>query len=104
MSSAKRPLRRAVILAAGNGDRFHTAAHESKLLQPLLGRPILLRTLAAAQEAGVEHATVVLGYQAERIQALAEQAASPHFRISFVTNPRWRLENGVSALAARDAV
>jgi 1L-myo-inositol 1-phosphate cytidylyltransferase len=104
MSSANSPVRRAVVLAAGNGDRFHTPAHDSKLLQPLLGRPILLRTLTAARDAGVEHVTVVLGYQAERVRALAEQAAAPRFAISFVVNPQWRLENGVSALAARDAV
>ena len=37
------PVRRAIILAAGNGDRFRTLTRDSKLLQPLLGRPILLR-------------------------------------------------------------
>ena len=47
-------VRKAVILAAGNGDRFQTPTHDSKLLQPLLGRPILLRTLAAAAEAGMQ--------------------------------------------------
>jgi choline kinase len=100
MSSASRPIRRAVILAAGNGDRFHTAAHDSKLLQPLLGQPILLRTITAAHEAGVQHITVVLGYQAERVRALAERAATPRLSLSFAVNPQWRLENGVSALAA----
>jgi choline kinase len=104
MSPAQRPVRRAVILAAGNGDRFHTPAHDSKLLQPLLGRPILLRTIAAAHEAGIDDVTVVLGYQADRVRALAERAASPNLRLSFVVNPRWRLENGVSALAARELV
>jgi choline kinase len=104
MSSAKRPVRRAVILAAGNGDRFHNPSHDSKLLEPLLGQPILLRTIAAAHEAGVDRVTIVLGYQAERVRALAERAASPQLAVSFVVNPRWRLENGVSALAARDAV
>ena len=104
MSSVPRPVRRAVVLAAGNGDRFHNPAHESKLLQPLLGQPILLRTIAAAHEAGVEHVTVVLGYQADRVRALAERAASPRLSLSFVFNPQWRLENGVSALAARHLV
>jgi choline kinase len=104
MSSAKRCVRRAVILAAGNGDRFHNSSHDSKLLEPLLGQPILLRTIAAAREAGVDRVTVVLGYQADRVRALAERAASPQLSLLFVVNPRWRLENGVSALAAREAV
>jgi choline kinase len=101
MSSAIRPVRRAVILAAGNGDRFQTPGHESKLLRPLLGTPILLRTLDAARDAGVERVTIVLGYQAARVRALAERAAGPRFSLLFVVNPDWHLENGVSALAAR---
>jgi len=103
MSPATRPVRHAIILAAGNGDRFQTPAHESKLLQPLLGKPLLLRTIEAAHDAGIAHATIVLGYQAERVRALAQRAASPGLTLSFVVNREWRLENGVSALAARDA-
>lgn len=60
--SSSGAVRRAVILAAGNGDRFRTPTGESKLLQPLLGQPILLRTIEAAREAGVRAITVVLGY------------------------------------------
>ena len=100
MSSRTHPVRRAIILAAGNGDRFRTPAHDSKLLQPLLGRPILLRTLDAAREAGIERVTIVLGYQAAHVRALAARAAGPRFSLSFVVNPEWHLENGVSALAA----
>ena len=95
---------RAVILAAGHGDRFHNPTHDSKLLQPLLGRPILLRTLEAAHEAGIRTVTVVLGYQAERVRALVETGAVAGLTIDFVVNPEWHLENGVSALAARDSV
>jgi choline kinase len=94
-------VRKAVILAAGNGDRFQTPTHDSKLLQPLLGQPILLRTLAAAAEAGIASATVVVGYQADRVRALAERGAPSGMTLSFAYNPEWRLENGVSALAAR---
>ena len=92
---------RAVILAAGTGDRFHNPTHDSKLLQPLLGRPILLRTLEAAREAGIRSATLVLGYQADRVRALAESGAPDGLALTFVVNPEWPLENGVSALAAR---
>lgn len=95
------PVRRAVILAAGNGDRFRTPNRESKLLQPLLGQPILLRTIASARDAGVRALTVVLGYQADRVRALVERGAPGDMTISFAFNPDWHLENGVSALAAR---
>ena len=98
---AQRPVDRAVILAAGNGDRFHNPSHDSKLLQPLLGQPILLRTLDAAREAGIRSATIVVGYQAERVRALVERDAPAGLSCSFAYNPEWRLENGVSALAAK---
>ena len=94
----------AVILAAGNGDRFHNPTHDSKLLQPLLGQPILLRTLDAAYEAGIRSAIVVLGYQADRVRALAEAGAPRGLHLTFTVNGEWRLENGVSAYAAKAAV
>lgn len=99
--SSSGPVRRAVILAAGNGDRFGTLNRDSKLMHPLLGRPILLRTLEAARDAGVQAATVVVGYQADRIRALVERCAPSGLAISFAFNPEWELENGVSAMAAR---
>ena len=95
------PVRRAVILAAGNGDRFRTPTRDSKLLQPLLGRPILLRTIEAARDAGVQVITVVLGYQADRVRTLVERGAPGGMALSFAYNPDWQLENGVSALAAK---
>jgi choline kinase len=107
MSSDQGPVRRAIILAAGNGDRFRTttqlrkSAHNSKLLEPLLGRPILLRTIEAAREAGVQSVTVVLGYQADRVRALVERGAPSGMAVSFAFNPEWQLENGISARAAR---
>jgi choline kinase len=91
----------AVILAAGNGDRFESPAHESKLLQPLLGQPLLVRTLEAAAEAGITSATVVVGYQGDRVRALAERGRPRNLALTFANNPEWRLENGVSAMAAR---
>ena len=99
-----RIVNKAVILAAGNGDRFQNPTHDSKLLQPLLGRPILLRTIDAAHDAGIRDFTIVVGYQAERVRALAESGRPIGARLQFVVNPEWRLENGVSALAARPLV
>ena len=91
----------AIVLAAGNGDRFRNRTRDSKLLHPILGQPLILRTLDSACEAGVRAITVVLGYQAERVRALVERSAPSGVRISFALNPEWHLENGVSVLAAR---
>lgn len=91
----------AIVLAAGNGDRFHNRTRDSKLLHPFLGQPLLLRTLDTARDAGIDAITVVLGYQAERVRALVEGALPSHVKISFALNSNWRLENGVSVLAAR---
>lgn len=93
--------RTAIVLAAGNGDRFVNGTRDSKLLHPLLGQPLLLRTLASAREAGIDSAIVVLGYQADRVRELAERGAPSTLSLSFAYNAEWRLENGLSVLAAR---
>src|SRR3954469_22041254 len=103
-AAVTRIVSKAVILAAGNGDRFQNPTHDSKLLEPLMGRPILFRTLEAAYEAGIRSATLVLGYQADRVRAAAERGAPAGLQLSFAHNPEWRLENGVSALAARASI
>ena len=95
------PVRDALVLAAGNGDRFHNGTRQSKLLQPLLGRPLILRTLDTARDAGIARFEVVLGYQADAVRAAIEQGAPAGVSIHFSINPDWHLENGVSVLSAR---
>jgi choline kinase len=95
------PVRDALILAAGNGDRFHDGSRQPKLLQPILGEPIILRTLTSARSAGITDVDVVLGYQAVRLRSVIEAHALPGLRLHFSYNPDWHLENGVSVLAAR---
>jgi choline kinase len=99
-----RRVRGAIVLAAGNGDRFHNTTHDSKLLEPLLGQPLLVRTLECAHAAGVRKATVILGYQADRVRSLAERAAPRDLALTFAYNPEWRLENGLSVLAGEPHV
>ena len=101
-SSSLASVRDALVLAAGNGDRFHNGTRQSKLLQPFLGEPIILRTLTTARDAGVRRAHVVLGYQADRLRAVIESARPRGLQVRFSFNPDWHLENGVSVLAARD--
>ena len=77
----------AIVLAAGNGDRFRNGTRNSKLLYPLLGQPLLLRTLDSAREAGITDITVVVGYQADRVRALVEDSAPRGVTIAFAHNP-----------------
>jgi choline kinase len=97
-----RQIRDALVLAAGNGDRFHNGVGQSKLLQPILGEPIIIRTLTTARDAGIRRVEVVLGYEADSLRAVVEAAVPAGLTVHFCFNPEWRLENGVSVLAARD--
>jgi 1L-myo-inositol 1-phosphate cytidylyltransferase len=92
---------RALVLAAGNGDRFQNRSSRSKLLEPVLGEPLLIRTLNTACEAGIASFEIVLGYQADDVRAVVEQHAPAGTHVRFSYNPDWHLENGVSVLAAR---
>lgn len=95
------PVRDAIVLAAGNGDRFQNGTRRSKLLQPLLGQPLILRTLATAADAGILSFHVVIGYQAEAVRDAIERGVPRGTTVHFTFNPDWHLENGVSVLAAR---
>ena len=96
------PVNTALVLAAGNGDRFRNVTSESKLLHPVLGRPLILRTIETAREAGITRFEIVVGYRAEHVGAVIARHAPRDVSIHFTYNPDWELENGVSALAARD--
>lgn len=95
-------VRDAVILAAGNGDRFKNGDHHSKLLHPVGGQPLILRTLQTAASAGVTSFCIVVGFEGDRVRAAIEAHPMPGATLRFVHNPDWHLENGVSALAARE--
>ena len=90
-----------LILAAGKGSRLRPRA-EVKPLLPLLGVPLLERTVRAAAAAGARRFLVVTGHGAEAVAAftadLSRRLALP---VETVHNPRWRQEeNGRSVLAA----
>jgi choline kinase len=98
------PVRRAVVLAAGNGDRFHGKTTPSKLLVPVAGMPLISRTLVTAARAGIEEIDVIVGYEAGAVHAAAASAPLPDVTLRFHYNERWREENGVSALVSRPHV
>jgi choline kinase len=95
------PVRQALVLAAGNGDRFKNAAGTSKLLQPVFGEPLIVRTLDTARAAGITVFDVVVGYRSADVRAALDAYRPDGITLRYIENPDWHLENGVSALAAR---
>ena len=94
------PVTQALILAAGRGSRL--GRHTSKPLFPLLGVPLLARTLFTLQQAGITDAWVVLGYEGDRVRREIETIRRLSIRVHWVENPRWEEPNGVSVLAAEE--
>ena len=60
------PVDKALVLAACNGDRFRNPTRESKLLQPVLGRPPIIRPIETARDAGITTFEIVLGDRADQ--------------------------------------
>ncbi|RMG29907.1 MAG: di-myo-inositol-1,3'-phosphate-1'-phosphate synthase [Gammaproteobacteria bacterium] len=92
-----------LILAAGRGSRLRQRA-ESKPLLPVLGVPLIERTLRTALAAGVEECVVVTGHAGEAVRnRLAHLSRRLGVPVRTVHNPAWEhAENGRSVLAAED--
>lgn len=94
---------RAIILAAGRGERLVNGHGYPKPLQPVRGVPLIVRVLRSLEAAGVEEVTIVTGYLGDKLVA----GVSEHgfdLDIRFVHNAQWEKPNGTSLLAARDFV
>jgi 1L-myo-inositol 1-phosphate cytidylyltransferase / CDP-L-myo-inositol myo-inositolphosphotransferase len=92
---------RCVILAAGCGSRLALEGG-LKPLHPILGLPLLERTIVTASEAGLSEFFVVTGCQAPRLEAfLSELAVRRSLAISAIRNDAWETGNASSLLAAR---
>jgi len=96
----------AVILAAGRGSRLAASQEQpEEFSKPLLevgGRTLLGHALNGCLEAGVERVVVITGYQAS--QVTEEVRAWGLTDVTTVYNPWWRAPNGLSVLAAREAI
>jgi len=86
----------AVVLAAGKGTRMKSAL--PKVLHPICGQPMLYYPVQAAQTAGIEKLSVVVGHQAEKVkQAFADE------KISWVEQAE-QLGTGHALLCAADSL
>ena len=67
MTDHTRGISQALVLAAGRGRRLNH--DQPKPLFPLLGMPLLARALFTLEAAGITDAYVVLGHEADEVQA-----------------------------------
>jgi len=91
----------AVILMAGEGSRLRGAGKNLlKPFVPVLGRPLISYTLNALIRAGIKTVHFVVGYESKRMIAQLKRLVPSSVSASFIENPDWRKQNGISVLAA----
>jgi len=96
---------KALIIAAGRGERFRPFTDENpKCLVPLLGRPLIERVILAVREAGIRDFVVVTGYLGEKLRGALGDGERYDVSIEYVENRRWRMGNGVSVYVARELI
>lgn len=92
----------AILLAAGEGSRLRAAA-PSKPLCPVGGKPLIEHAIHGFAEAGLARVVVVLGYEADAIEAYLAAGSWP-IAVQTVRTRDYRQPNGVSVLAAEAAL
>ncbi|MET0340611.1 MAG: NTP transferase domain-containing protein [Polyangiales bacterium] len=93
-------MKRAIILAAGKGERLVSGLSFPKPLKRVAGVPLIVRAIQNLERAGVDEVVVIVGYMGEVLRrALARQRFNLDVR--FVENPEFDKPNGTSLLKAR---
>ena len=91
----------AVVLTAGEGSRLRGSDKTFlKPFVPVLGRPLISYALDALTRAGIKTVHFVVGYESERMIAQLKPLVPSGVSASFIENPDWRKQNGISLLAA----
>ena len=93
-----------LIIAAGRGSRLSNKGN-SKPLVPLLGLPLIERTILTARECGIYDFYVVTGYEGEKVRRYLDKLGQrTNTNITHVINEEWEKGNGISVLKARDLI
>jgi 1L-myo-inositol 1-phosphate cytidylyltransferase len=94
-----------LILAAGNGSRIASLSGGlPKPLVPLRGKPLLEHVMSSAQEAGADQFVIVAGYRADLIRRWLSTRSPSNSFVTLIQNLEYHKSNGVSALAAKEAI
>jgi choline kinase len=92
----------AVILMAGKGSRLR--ADTPKPLVQLLGRPLISYTIDALSRAGIKNVYAIVGFEKDLVMAGVKPFVPKDLNISFIENPDWQKQNGISVLVAAKRV
>ncbi len=93
-------IKRVLIAAAGRGARLDRPGMPKPLVF-VAGLPMILRTLVQCEEAGIEEAVVVVGYEAPTlVKALTLHPRLSKLKVRFAEAPRWQEEGLVASLLA----
>jgi 1L-myo-inositol 1-phosphate cytidylyltransferase len=97
----KRLASEAVILMAGSGSRLRSSGENSrKPLVALAGRPLISYTFDALAKAGIEKIHAVVGFESDPLRTAIEPLIPAGVKFSWIDNPNWQKQNGISVLAA----
>jgi choline kinase len=91
----------ALILAAGKGSRI--AGRSGELPKPLVqlnGTPLLKHVITNARDAGIERFVIVVGFRGQMIREWYESHPIDGVEVTWVENPEYRKDNGISVLRA----
>jgi len=95
----------ALILAAGNGSRIAARSGEGpKPLVSLNGKPLLEHVMTNARDAGIDRFVIVVGYRGEAIKEWYESHPLAGVQVTWIENPDFRKDNGISVLCAKKVI
>jgi len=95
----------ALILAAGNGSRIAARAGEGpKPLVTLNGKTLLEHVMSGARDAGIERFVIVVGYRGQAIKDWYASHPLPGIKVTWIENPDFRKDNGISVLCAKKLI
>src|ERR1051326_4712632 len=99
------PIQEAVILMAGEGSRLRGS--DRTFLKPFVsvaGRPLISYPLDMLGHAGIRTLNLVVGYESRRMIAQMKPLIPSGLSASFIENPEWQKQNGISLLTAADRI
>jgi 1L-myo-inositol 1-phosphate cytidylyltransferase len=93
-------MKKAIILAAGKGERLVHGLSFPKPLKRVAGVPLIVRAIRNLEQAGVDEVVVIVGYLGDVLRAALTRYRFD-LKLTFVQNDEYDKPNGTSLLKAK---